>query len=137
MYSARIRTDGNFAVTALWGRNVESGHGSDSALTEATVDLDGSNVPFARLEYVQKLGHDLVLPGDPGAKYDIFQAQLGFVRRFTGGPVVPFVGVTVDVGLVPASLEGVYGTRVPVGAFFFFGVQPPRATATHMHGTGM
>jgi len=136
-YSAPIRTDGNFAMTALWGRNVESGHASDSALAEATLDLDGSNVPFARLEYVQKLGHDLVVPGDPEAKYDVFQAQLGFVRRFTGGPVVPFIGLTVDVGLVPASLEGVYGTRAPVGAFFFFGLQPPKATGSHLHGRRM
>ena len=130
-YSAPIRTDGNFAMTALWGRNVESGHASDSALAEATLDLDGSNVPFARLEYVQKLGHDLAVPGE--AKYDVFQAQIGFVRRFTGGPVVPFIGLTVDVGLVPASLEGVYGTRAPVGAFFFVGLQPPKATASHVH----
>jgi len=136
-YSAPIRTGGNVAMTALWGRNLESGHASDSALAEATVDLDGSNVPFARLEYVQKLGHDLVLPGDPEAKYDVFQAQLGFVRRFTGGPVVPFIGLTVDVGLVPASLEGVYGTRAPVGAFFFVGLQPPKATGSHVHGRGM
>src|SRR5438128_11321106 len=31
-YSAPIRTGGNVAMTALWGRNVESGHASDSAL---------------------------------------------------------------------------------------------------------
>jgi hypothetical protein len=50
--------------------------------------------------------------------------------------VVPFIGLTVDVGLVPPSLEGVYGTRAPVGAFFFVGLQPPKATG-HVHGRGM
>ena len=68
-YSAPMLSDGNVALTALWGRNVEAGHSSDSALVEANLDLDGKNVPFVRFEYVQKLGHDLVLPGDPDAKY--------------------------------------------------------------------
>ena len=113
-------------MTGIWGRNVESGHGSDSALAEASLDLDGSNAPFVRLEYVQKLGHDLAVPGDGEAKYDVFQAQLGYVYRFRAGPVLPFVGFSVDVGLVPSALEPLYGTRAPLGAFFFVGVQPPR-----------
>ncbi len=120
-------TDGPVALTAVWGRNVASGHGSDGALLEATLDPDGRNDPFVRFEYVQKLGHDLVVPGDPEAKYDVFQAQLGFVHRFTGAAVVPYAGATVDIGVVPANLEGVYGTRTPVGAFFFVGVQPAKA----------
>jgi len=125
-YVAPILSSGNLAVTGIWGRNVESGHGSDSALAEASLDLDGSNAPFVRLEYVQKLGHDLAVPGDGEAKYDVFQAQLGYVYRFRAGPVLPFVGLSVDVGLVPSALEPLYGTRAPLGAFFFVGVQPPR-----------
>jgi len=45
------------------------------------------------LEYVWKFGHDLVLPGDPEAKYGVFQMQLGYVHRFTDvGTVVPTLG---------------------------------------------
>ncbi|HZX94834.1 MAG TPA: hypothetical protein VFE90_09985 [Myxococcales bacterium] len=135
-FSAPILGGGNLAVTALWGRNLEAGHGSDSALLEGTADLDGRNLPFLRAEYVQKSGHDLVLPGDPETKYDVFQAGLGFVHRFTNGPVVPVLGATVDVGLVPGSIEAQYATRIPVGAFVFVGLQPPRMTAPHEHHMG-
>jgi len=31
----------------------------------------------------------------------------------------------------------VYGTRAPVGALFFFGLQPAKATGSHLHGRGM
>jgi len=136
-FSAPILSQGNFAVTAIWGRNIESGHASDSVLAEATLDLDGSNVPFGRLEYVQKLGHDLVVPGDPEAKYGVFQGQFGYVHRFTGRPVVPFIGATVDIGVVPAGLETLYGTRAPVGAFFFVGLQPAKMPTSHAHMSGM
>src|SRR5207248_11376776 len=39
-----------------------------AGLAESTIDLDGANVVFARLEYVQKRGRDLVLdpPLDAG-----------------------------------------------------------------------
>jgi hypothetical protein len=130
-----MSSNGTFALTGLWGRNIEEGHASDSALLEANVDLDGRNVPFLRLEYVQKSPHDLAVTSpDPDARYDLFQAQIGYVHRFTGGPVVPLVGATVDVGFIPGSLESVYGTRTPVGLFVFVGVQPPRAASGHVHG---
>jgi len=132
-YSAPMLSDGNVALTALWGRNVEAGHSSDSALVEANLDLDGKNVPFVRFEYVQKLGHDLVLPGDPDAKYDVFQGSFGYVHRFTGGPVVPVIGISVDIGIVPDSIEAQYGTRTPVGAFVFIGLQPPKMSLGHEH----
>jgi hypothetical protein len=133
MYSVPIFSDGNLALTALWGRNAVPHASTDSFLVEANVDLDGRNVPFARLEYVQKLGHDLVIPGDPDAKYDVFQGSFGYVHRFTGGPVVPMIGAAVDIGLVPGSIEAQYGTRTPFGGFIFFGLQPPRMSAGHEH----
>ena len=131
--ASALYTEGIVALAAVWGRNVETGHASDSALLETTLDLDGRNAPFLRLEYVQKLGHDLVVPGDPEAKYDVFQAQLGYVYRFTGAAVVPYLGAGVDLGVVPANLEGLYGTRTPVGAFFFVGIQPAKASMEHHH----
>jgi hypothetical protein len=74
-----------------------------------------------------------VIPGDPEATYDVFQGALGYVHRFTGGPVVPVVGAAVDVGRVPSSIEPQYGTRIPVGALIFIGLQPPRMPTGHEH----
>lgn len=137
-WSAPWPASGNLALTALWGRNIERDHSTDAFLLESIVDLDGSNVPFARVEYVRKLGHDLVVPGDPDAVYGVFQAQVGYVHRFDfGGPVVPTVGAAIDIGVVPAALETVYGTRAPLGAFVFVGVQPPKAAPMHHGGGGM
>jgi hypothetical protein len=128
-WSAPLLTNGNFAATALWGRNADPHVSTDSVLVEASADLDGRNVPFLRLEYVQKLGHDLVLqpPGNPEAKYGVFAAQLGYVHRFGGlGPLLPTIGAVVNVGAVGDVVSAAYGTSTPVGAYVFVGLQPPR-----------
>jgi hypothetical protein len=136
-YSKPSFRDGTLSLSAVWGRNIEEHHSTNSFLVEANVDLDGRNAPFARLEYVQKLGHDLVLPGDPDAKYDVFQAQVGYVHRFSqAGPVVPTIGAVVNIGAVPDSVAGAYGTNTPIGAFVFVGLQPPRMQMTHEHHMG-
>jgi hypothetical protein len=133
-YATPMLSSGDLALTLLWGRNADAHTSTDSFLAEVNADLDGRNAPFLRLEYVQKLGHDLVLPGDPDAKYGVFQAQAGYVHRFTGvGPVVPTIGVALDVGAVPDSVASAYGTNTPIGAFFFIGLQPPKMPAVHDH----
>jgi hypothetical protein len=134
-YSAPLLSNGSLAAAAIWGRNAEPHGSTDSFLVEVNADLDGRNVPFLRLEYVQKLGHDLVLAGDPDATYGVFQAQVGYVHRFTSiGAVVPTIGAVVDVGAVSGAVAGAYGTNTPIGAFVFIGLQPPRMPAVHEHG---
>jgi hypothetical protein len=126
---------GALATTLVWGRNIEE-HGSlDSVLLEVLLDVDGKSVPFTRVEWVRKLGHDLALTDRPDARFDLFQLSLGYVYRFAAlGPVVPALGARVDVGLVPASLEAVYGSRAPVGVFVYLLLQPPHISASmHMH----
>ena len=134
-YSAPALSNGYLAMTALWGRNVGD-ESTDSFLLEVNADLDGRNVPFVRLEYVWKLGHDLaLLPGDPEAKYGVFQAQVGYAHRFAGiGAVVPTIGAGVNLGAVPGAVAAAYGTSVPVGMFVFVGLQPPRMSVGHEHG---
>jgi len=132
-YSAPMLSNGNLALTALWGRNVDPHDSTNSFLAEVNADLDGQNAPFLRLEYVQKLGHDLVLP-DADAKYGVFQAQIGYLHRLAQvGPVVPTVGAALDIGGVPDSVAGAYGTNIPIGAFLFVGLQPPRLQMGHEH----
>ena len=134
-YSAPLPGSGNLAMTALWGRNVDARESTDSILAELNADLDGRKVPFLRLEYVWKFGHDLVLPGDPEAKYGVFQMQLGYVHRFIDvGTVVPTLGAVVNVGAVPDPVAGAYGTGTPVGVYVFVGLQPPKMPIGHAHG---
>ncbi|MFL5251052.1 MAG: hypothetical protein ACJ79V_24795 [Myxococcales bacterium] len=132
MWVAPLANGGSLALTGIWGRNITHDASSDGFTAEAQADLDGKNVPFARLEWVNKLGHDLVVPGDPEAKYGVGTAAIGYVRRFGQiGPLVPSVGAAINVGYVPNEIEAAYGTRVPVGAFVFVGLQPPRMQMGH------
>jgi hypothetical protein len=134
-YSAPMFAGGNLAMTAVWGRNVDPHDSTDSLLAEVNADLDGRNAPFLRLEYVWKLGHDLVLPGDPDAKYGLFQAQVGYVYRLGNvGPLVATIGAAVNIGAIPDSVASAYGTSSPVGAYVFVGLQPPKAAIEHRHG---
>ena len=136
-YSAAILDGGNLALSAVWGRNI--GHvNSDSLLGEAQVDLDGRNVPFLRLEYVSKPADELVVPGDAHTKHDVGMAVFGYAHRFKPlGSVVPLFGAAVDVGFVPGVLQPEYGTRFPVGAFVFLGIQPARMQMEHHHMGGL
>jgi hypothetical protein len=98
-----------------------------AGLAESTVDLDGADVIFARLEYVQKTGDDLVLaaPLDAGV-YDVSSVVLGYLRNF--GPfagLVPGVGVRGSGNYVPAALGPAYGNRrFPLGALIYVRVLP-------------
>ena len=134
-HSAPILDGGNLALSAIWGRNI--GHAtSDSLVGEAQIDLDGRNVPFVRLEYVQKAADELVVPGD--ANYDVGMAVFGYAHRFKPlGSVVPLLGAAVNVGFVPDGLRPEYGTHFPVGAFVFVGMEPARMQVDHHHMGGM
>jgi hypothetical protein len=105
-----------------------------AALAESTVDLDRANVIFARLEYVQKSGHDLVLdpPLDAGL-YDVTSVVLGYLRNF--GPiaqVLPGVGLRASGNYLPAPLGPAYGNRrFPVGAMLYVRLLP---APMHHHG---
>jgi hypothetical protein len=138
MYSTPFFENGTLSFTGVFGRNIAGHDSTNSFLLETNADLDGSNVPFLRLEYVQKLGHDLVLPGNPDAIHGVFQAQVGYLHRFGKlGPVVPTIGAVVDIGAVSDSVASAYAANVPVGGFVFVGIEPPRmAAGDHAHGPG-
>jgi hypothetical protein len=121
-YDKPISGGGDLALSAVWGRNIGPVT-TDSLLGEAQIDLDGKNVPFLRLEYVQKPAEELVVPGQ--AIYGVAMAVFGYARRLAPvGPVVPLIGAALDAGYVPGGLQSAYGTRFPLGAFVFVGIQP-------------
>jgi hypothetical protein len=136
-YNTAMLSGGNLALSAIWGRNISHAT-SDSLLGEAQIDLDGRNVPFLRLEYVQKTADELVVPGDPRTKYDVGMAVFGYAHRFKPfGSLVPLIGAAIDVGYVPDGLQPAYGTHFPLGAFVFIGIQPARMEMEQHHMRGM
>jgi hypothetical protein len=132
--SMPVSTSGSLALSAIFGRNI--GHiSSNSLLGEAQLDLDGRNLPFIRLEYVEKPADELVVPGEEHTKFGVGTAALGYAHRFGAvGSVVPLVGAAVNVGYAPDGLEGAYGTHFPVGAFVFVGIQPAKMELHHSMG---
>jgi hypothetical protein len=135
-YNRPIGAAGNWASTAVWGRNIPStGSATDALLLESNLDLDGSNTLFGRLELVRKSGHDLVVP--PPQDEDVFNIGslvLGYVHDF--GPwasLSPGLGVRGSVNLIERGLSPFYGTRAPTGLMVFLRL---RLARMQMHGSG-
>lgn len=125
IYSRLLGETGVWAGTLAWGHNVEEGRGTNALLAESTLDLE-KNVFFGRAEWVQKTGHDLVLPHEfEEERFGVSQVTGGYMRQFT--PVVgwvPGIGGRVSVSLVPSELKPFYGERAPVGFAVWLNVRP-------------
>ncbi len=131
-----ILAQGLIALTAVYGRKLESVT-TNSVLFEGQIDLDGADIPFFRYEWVEKLGSDLIVSGDPDARYGVNEFILGFARRIALGPIAPYLGIAVDIDAIPASLEPNYSTRTPIGGFVFIGLQPGKLELAHVTMQGM
>ena len=133
MYGRKVRAEGQWATTLVYGQNTHEGESaSHSGLLETEVVLDRRNTVFARAEYLQKSGHDLQLSGSPDEqRFNIAAFSLGYIRDVARGR-----GMTIGFGargtmnVVPSALEASYGSRTPVGGMVFLRIRPvfgPRA----------
>src|SRR5437870_365110 len=124
---------GQRASALIWGANnpIGSGQVANSIVLESNPDLDGTNSIFGRAEYVRKSAEDLVLPTAPaGAVYDIGELALGYHRvLLTAGRAAAGAGIRGAVNFVPASLEGAYGARMPLGIALYLTLRPVAASA--------
>jgi hypothetical protein len=92
--------------------------------------FDRKNTMFGRAELVQKTGEDLVLDGSTPdlaseKRFNVGALQLGYIRELTRlqWATVGF-GAAGTLNFVPKSLEDIYGSRNPIGSFFFLRVRP-------------
>jgi hypothetical protein len=142
LHTVRLGRHGEWASAVVYGANkhVEVGPWVHSVTAESNLQLDQANSVFGRMEHVRKNGEELFLP-DPlrDQDFDIGALSLGYIREFAR-----FRGATLGLGargainLIPGALEGVYGSRTPVGAAVFLRVRPsllagPHATDAEMH----
>jgi hypothetical protein len=124
-----IGEKGNVATTAVFGENWAEGHpATPSFLVETNVELGGHHTPFARLEYVVKTGHDLVLGESlENEKFGIGSATLGYVYDFSPiASLVPGVGASVKLDVFDPALEDFYGRRSAFGFQLFVRLTAPR-----------
>ena len=130
LFSRALGARGQWSWAAIYGANaiVGTGQAVPSALLETTVDLDGMNILFGRLEYVQKRAEDLAVPGVGGAvPYDIGAVSVGYARELAHTRQASLaLGGRGAVSFVPPSLEALYGSRAPLGGAVFVRVTPSR-----------
>ncbi len=124
-YDQRLASEGNWATTAGWGRNIDSsGKPTDALLLESNLDLDGTNVLFGRAEYVRKNGEDLEVP-DAGAVYNVGAISFGYLHKFQlWNALIAAPGVMVTTNFIDGRLESFYHSQTPVGLAVFIRVRP-------------
>lgn len=138
-YHHPLSRGGIWASTAMVGRNVELGRGTNAALVESSAELGQQDVFFARAEWVEKTGGNLALAHELDDEvFSVGTLSAGYVRRF--GPLrgwLPGVGVQASLGFVPSALEPYYGERHLGGFTLFASLRPARMemmeSATPMH----
>src|SRR5438445_3109567 len=137
-----VGTGGRTWSSALiYGANAQIGTGrlSSSVLVESTLDMDGTNSLFGRVEYVRKSAEELVISSvPPTTQYNVGALALGYVRMVgTVAGLAAGVGVRGSVNFVPASFDAVYGGRTPAGVAIYVRLQPAGAREGGMKMTGM
>ena len=126
-YSARIG-DGALGATAVFGMNDSSAEPTTSAwLVEGNYDIDGRNVVFGRVEYVEKTGEDLSLT--PALEESVFMIK-SFVagyeyRFFSSSHLALGVGARASINFIDDSLEPFYGSSHPAGYMVYLQLLPP------------
>ena len=136
MYHTTVREQGLWATTLAWGRNVESGHGSNAILAETNFTLRDRDSWFARFEVVGKTAHDLAVAESDEA-FTVAKLQGGYTRYLTTWRgLKPGVGATLSAGFVPADLSAAYGGRVHVGYGVFLTLRPAAMTMHAGHAAG-
>ncbi|MFN7917102.1 MAG: hypothetical protein U0Q55_17290 [Vicinamibacterales bacterium] len=127
---------GTLAWGVVWGQ-VNTGYSvasqvSHAVLAEGSVDPQGPDHWFGRLEIAGKPAHDLHAEEFVPSVFTVGKVQLGYARalRTTGGVRVS-AGATVSAGLLPPLLAPRYEGRVAPGAGVFIRIAPSGAATSH------
>jgi YHS domain-containing protein len=129
-----MQDDGIWATTIAWGRNEESGHGTNAFLAETNLTIRDQDSWFGRLEAVRKTAHDLALP-ESLEDSTVAKIQGGYTRYLpTWNGLRPGVGGSLSAGFVPERLQAAYGSRVNVGFGVFLTLRPGAMTMHAAHG---
>jgi hypothetical protein len=100
----------NWQTTVAWGRNTTAGEDLDGFLIESTLNVNKTNVFFARGEQVRK--NELFLPDDPRADeaFPVSRLEAGYIYYL---PVIKDVrlgiGASATFNFPPDDLRAVYG----------------------------
>jgi hypothetical protein len=132
----RMNENGHvFAATLAYGLNsgpqVIPGAVVDltthAALLEANLTIRDTHTWFGRVEIVGKPGEDLHVHATPDAIFTVGKIQAGYVRYFAEwNGLVPGVGGTASISILPSDLAPLYFGRVSPGLGVFLTLRPAR-----------
>jgi hypothetical protein len=113
-----------WASTVGWGVNQEpGGNATNALLAETNLTLDERDSWFGRFELSSKSGHDLAIESHDA--FTVAKLEAGYTRYLAPwNGWTPGVGAAVSAGVVPASLESLYGNRVNAGFAVFVNLRP-------------
>ena len=140
LHTVHLGAQGEWASALIYGANkhvtpggIQDGHWEHSLIAESNLQLDAANSIFGRVEYVRKSAEELALgDGFGDQEFDLGTFAIGYIREFAG-----FRGATLGLGargavnVIPAALEGAYGSGTPVGLAVFLRVRPGLLEAAH------
>ncbi len=123
-YHRRLGETGIWASTVGWGRNTEPERaGTNAVLAETNITFDDRNAWFGRFELSEKSGHDLAIESHD--VYIVAKLEAGYTQYFPAWKdLKPGIGGMLTAGVVPGSLEPVYGQRVNLGFGVFATLRP-------------
>ncbi|MES2642493.1 MAG: cytochrome c [Myxococcota bacterium] len=128
------RGNGNWALTAAWGRNLHDGAASDAFLLETDLGIGNNNV-FGRAEHVLKSAEELaVVDLLPSSAAGLTSLAVGNVYSLPVGPLRLGLGVRGNLLIVPADLAATYGGRAAYGGAVFVQARPGEVEMHHDRG---
>ncbi len=135
-YHRPLAGTGIWATTMAWGRNSEPEEWPTQAfLFETSTTMSERHIVFGRAELNQKKGSDLALPTLAAAISELGKVQTGYTYEFPKlGPIVPAIGGSVWVSVVPDRVASFYGgTRSPGVAIYLYFHAPAMPMTTIGH----
>jgi hypothetical protein len=113
-----------WATTVAWGMNRVEGESSNALLLESNLTRGGRHTWFGRFEVTGKPAHDLDVH-DADQVFTVAKLQGGYTRYFGAWHgLQPGIGGSLSLGVVPRSLEPLYGARINPGLGVFVTVRP-------------
>lgn len=129
VYNKPLGPDANFTSTLVWGQNNQAGgEGKTNSFLQEADWQNGRDTVFARLEQIQKSGHELVLPvALHDQKFNLGAYTVGYVRDLTHGKGIDTgLGFAVTANTKPSALDPFYGGGTPVSFQVMLRLRPSR-----------
>lgn len=132
IYNKSLGPDANWATSLVWGQNNNTDEGKTQSMLIETNYQHERDTVYARWEYAEKSGHELVLdPIDLEKTFAVNAVSIGYVRDLSHGNQIDIgLGGQFTVDFWPDDLDRYYGGGPGYGFQVFLRMRPSR----HDHG---